>query len=80
MSNPDSPVRITPGELNLVLAGLFELHITRAEEEQTRAAIRDLVSKIGGDPEAPFFGAFAKNHPQNNASALDDPAHQIDGG
>jgi hypothetical protein len=78
MSSPDSPVRITPNELALVLAGLFELHITRAEDEATRAAIHELVRKIGGDPEAAFFGAFNKRREETNAPAPKYSADEID--
>jgi hypothetical protein len=44
-------------DLDLLLAGLFELRITCLENEQTCNAIAELVEKLGGDPSAMFFGA-----------------------
>ena len=44
-------------DLNLVLAGLFELRLTCLENEQTWNAIGDLAEKLGGDRSAMFFGA-----------------------
>jgi len=46
------------GESNaLALAGLFELRITHLENESRCADIEGLVEKLGGDPEAMFYGA-----------------------
>ena len=43
-------------DLDLILAGLFELRLTCLENETTWNAIGDLVDKLGGDRSAMFFG------------------------
>jgi len=45
----------TESERNLVLAGLFELRITRLEDDDLCAAIDALAAKLGGAPDAMFF-------------------------
>jgi hypothetical protein len=44
-------------ERRLILAGLLELTITFAEDDEKRAEIKALVRKLGGGPDAMFFGA-----------------------
>ena len=44
-------------DLNLILAGLFELRLTCLENEATWNAIGHLAEKLGGDRSAMFFGA-----------------------
>ena len=46
-------------ERDLILAGLFELTITNADGDEKREDCRALARKLGGDPEAMFFGARA---------------------
>jgi hypothetical protein len=48
---------LTNDELDLVLAGLFELTITYVEDDEKRERCKTLARKLGGDPEAMFFGA-----------------------
>jgi len=45
----------TESERNLVLSGLFELRITRLEDDDQWGAIDALAVKLGGDPGAMFF-------------------------
>jgi hypothetical protein len=42
-------------DLNLMLAGLFELRITHLEDDDLCAAIDALALKLGGDPAAMFL-------------------------
>ena len=44
-------------QLNLILAGLFELRLTCIENERTWAEIGNLAEILGGDRSAMFFGA-----------------------
>ena len=44
-------------ERTLILAGLFELRITRLEDDALCAAIDALAARLGGDPGAMFYGA-----------------------
>jgi hypothetical protein len=39
-----------------VLAGLFKLWITHADDDFKAARIKALVVKLGGDPDAVLFG------------------------
>jgi hypothetical protein len=48
---------LTDNERDLVLAGLFELTITYAEDDEQRQWCKALVERLGGDPDAMFFGA-----------------------
>ena len=48
---------LTDDERDLILAGLSELAVTRAEDAATRQRCKALGEKLGGDPEAMFFGA-----------------------
>jgi hypothetical protein len=50
-------------ERALLLAGLFELHITRAEDQAMGGAIHELVGKLGGDCDAMFFSAVDDGEP-----------------
>jgi hypothetical protein len=59
-------------ERALLLAGLFELHITRAEDQAT---IHELVGKLGGDCEAMFFSAVDDGEPH---AALPLPEYSAD--
>lgn len=45
-------MELTDEELDLVLAGLFELMITYVEDDEKRAQVKALVVKLGGDPDA----------------------------
>ena len=44
-------------DLNLILAGLFELRLTCLENETTWNVKGHLAEKLGGDRSAMFFGA-----------------------
>jgi hypothetical protein len=48
---------LTDEARNLILAGLFELTITHVEDDAKREEIKALARKLGGDPDAMFFGA-----------------------
>ena len=48
---------ITEPERNLILAGLFDLTITYAEDDEKRERCKAHAAKLGGDPDALFFGA-----------------------
>lgn len=48
---------LTSDERDLILAGLFELTITYAEDDKKRERCKALAAKIGGDPNGMFFGA-----------------------
>jgi hypothetical protein len=48
---------LTDEERRLILAGPFELTITHAEDDDKRERCKALARKLGGDPEAMFFGA-----------------------
>jgi hypothetical protein len=50
-------MRLTDGERDLILRGLFELTITYAEDDRLRARAQTLVVKLGGDPDEMFYGA-----------------------
>ena len=56
-------VDFTESERNLVLSGLFELRITRLEDDDLCAVIDALAVKLGGDPSAMFFGADPNERP-----------------
>jgi hypothetical protein len=47
---------LTESERALLLAGLFELHITHIENADRCAAIDALAAKLGGDPTAVLYG------------------------
>ncbi len=68
-----------PGqERDLLLVGLFELRITHAEDGEKGAQIQALVVKLGGDPDAAFFGAY--RHSDGAAPAPEYPADDTDEG
>jgi len=48
---------LTDAEHELILAGLFELRITRLEDDHLCADLDTLAAKIGGDPGDLFYGA-----------------------
>jgi hypothetical protein len=49
-------MHLTDDERHLLLAGLYVLSITRvAENDDDGEAIRALVLKLGGDPDATYF-------------------------
>ena len=48
---------VTDEERDLILAGLFELTITYVEDGEKRERCKALARKLGGDPDAMFFGA-----------------------
>jgi hypothetical protein len=67
----------------VLLAGLFELQLTRPafdedpDAEQipiariSRGTIDELVVKLGGDPDAALFGAFADEWADDDAAVLE---------
>jgi hypothetical protein len=48
---------LTDNERDLLLAGLFELTITHAEDDEKRERCKALAEKLGGDADAVFFRA-----------------------
>ena len=48
---------ITDAERNLILAGLFDLTITHAEDAAKRERCQALAATLGGEPDALFFEA-----------------------
>jgi hypothetical protein len=46
-------------DLNLILAGLFELRITCLESDVACAQLEELAEKLHGDRKAMFYGATA---------------------
>jgi len=45
------------GELDTLLAALFELRVARPDDAQLATMIESLVWRLGGDPDSPKFGA-----------------------
>jgi hypothetical protein len=56
-------MQLSEDERLLLLAALFDLHITYAEETEKGARIKTLVVKLGGDPDAALFGAYGISCP-----------------
>ena len=50
-------IALNEDERNLILCGLFELTIARLEDDALLGRSRSLAARLGGDPEAMFFGA-----------------------
>jgi hypothetical protein len=76
-------VDFTDHERDLLLAGLFELRITHAEDEEKGAQIEELVRRLGGGATAVFFGAYADSLgaapvPEYPAGETDD-LHRVAG-
>jgi hypothetical protein len=65
-------------ERALLLAGLFELRITHAEDDEKGAQIRALVVKLGGDPDTALFGAY--RHADGAGPVPEYPADDTDEG
>ena len=65
-------LKLNDDERDLVLAGLFELSIARAEDEELGARVVALVERLGGDRYAVFFGAYdlAAGRPVGVAGSL----------
>jgi hypothetical protein len=49
-------VAFSDDERLLLLAALFDLHLTYAEDVEQGERIKALVVKLGGDPDEVFFG------------------------
>ena len=71
-------VEFTDDQRDLLLAGLFELRITHAEDQDKGAQVEALVVLLGGDPYAVFFGAYGDSH--GAAPVPDYPADETDEG
>jgi hypothetical protein len=69
---------LTDDERDLLLAGLFELRITHAEDDEKGAQIEALVVKLGGDPDTALFGAY--RHSLEEAPVPEYPADDTDEG
>jgi hypothetical protein len=54
-AQPRARMELTDEERDLLLAALFELRITHADDDEKAAQIEALVLKLGGDPDAVFF-------------------------
>ena len=50
---------LTYDERDLILAGLFELRFTYADDDEQRQRCKALAAKLGGDPVAMFFEVAA---------------------
>jgi hypothetical protein len=50
-------VHLNDREPAVILAGLFELTITYAEDDEKRTECKALAAKLGGNPNEMFFGA-----------------------
>ncbi len=50
-------VELDDEERSLILSGLFELTFTRLEDDALRRNAAALAAKLGGEPDAVFFGA-----------------------
>jgi hypothetical protein len=48
---------LTRDERDLILRGLFELTVTYVEDDEKREQCKGLAVRLGGDPDAMFFGA-----------------------
>jgi len=48
---------LTHADRDLILAGLFELTITYVEDDEKRQNCKALVKRLGGEPDAMFYGA-----------------------
>jgi hypothetical protein len=48
---------LNDADCTLILAGLYELCITRADDDLLLRRVRSLVIRLGGDPDAVFFNA-----------------------
>jgi hypothetical protein len=53
-------MNLTTVERDLLLRGLFELTITYVDDNALRDAVETLAAKLGGFPDAMFFGAAVK--------------------
>ncbi|HEY7105251.1 MAG TPA: hypothetical protein VH986_02495 [Acidimicrobiia bacterium] len=69
---------ITDAERDLLLAGLFELHLARPDDDEQAHAISALVVKLGGAPDTAFFGAY--RHADGSVPAPEYPADESDEG
>jgi hypothetical protein len=49
----------TNDERDLILRGLFELTVTLVEDDDLRGRAKALAAKLGGNPDAMFYGARA---------------------
>jgi hypothetical protein len=48
---------LTMRQRDLILRGLFELTVTFWDDDDLREEIKDLAGRLGGNPDAVFFGA-----------------------
>jgi hypothetical protein len=51
-------LKLDDDERDLVLAGLFELRVARAEDDELGERVVALVERLDGDRYAVFFGAY----------------------
>jgi hypothetical protein len=65
-------------ERDMLLAALFELRITHAEDAKKAVQIEALVVKLGGDPNTALFGAY--RHSLEDAPVPEYPADDTDEG
>jgi hypothetical protein len=84
-------VEFSPEQRDVLLAALFELWLTRStlDDEQSaaqmptprisRAAIEELVAKLGGRPDTALFGAF-RDVPSDETTPPEYPADETDEG
>ena len=70
----------TDAERDLLLAALFELRTTHAEDNAKVAEIEALVVKLGGDPYTALFGAYRHSLEDGAAPVPEYPADDTDEG
>jgi hypothetical protein len=67
---------LTQPERDLLLAGLFELHLAHPDDNLEAQEIAALVVKLGGVPDTAFFGAF--RHGDGAVPTPEYPADESD--
>jgi hypothetical protein len=72
-------IGLSPEERGLVLAGLFELRLRHAADLEQGDTIKTLVTRLGGDPEAVFFGAYDERK-TDDSPVPEYPADETDEG
>jgi hypothetical protein len=71
-------MELSTEERDMLLAALFALRVSHAEDAQKAAQIEALVVKLGGDPDTALFGAY--RHTDGAAPVPEYPADDTDEG
>jgi hypothetical protein len=70
---------LTDDQIQLLLAGLFVLDITRSTTNEDGEAIKVLASKLGGDPNATFFrSASSAKRKMINETVAEHPSEPLE--